>query len=340
MKNLIHNTIETSLSFIRFPFLQKISKIELTIPFYHIVSDNRNELIANLYRYRTVNEFKRDLDFFQKHYNIITLADLLKNKKEQKKLPQNALLLTFDDGMKEMYEIVAPILLQKGIPATFFLTTDFLNNKTLFFRNKVSLLIEFCCQNTKNINFQEIKKLFEKYGISFFEIEQNLRSLKFEHTPLIDELANYIGLNFSEYLEKNKPYLEDNQVIELIDKGFSIGAHSINHQLYKEVSKTEQIRQTIESVNIIRNKYKLNYGVFAFPFSDMGVSANFFAEISKSGFIDVVFSADGFYSDECKFNYHRFWMENTTQSAKQIVLKNMKEKFIRQMKGTNCIARK
>jgi len=87
MKNLIHNTIETSLSFIRFPFLQKISKIELTIPFYHIVSDNRNELIANLYRYRTVNEFKRDLDFFQKHYNIITLADLLKNKKEQKKLP-------------------------------------------------------------------------------------------------------------------------------------------------------------------------------------------------------------------------------------------------------------
>ncbi len=48
MKDLIHNTIETSLSVIRFPLLQKIAKTEITIPFYHIVAKQSNEFISNL----------------------------------------------------------------------------------------------------------------------------------------------------------------------------------------------------------------------------------------------------------------------------------------------------
>ncbi len=340
MKDLIHKSIENSLNFVKFPFLQKIAKINVTIPFYHIVSDSKNELISNLYRYRTVNEFNNDLDSFQKYYQFIDIKQLLNFQKNRTKLPKNALLLTFDDGMREMYEIVAPILLKRGIPATFFLTTDFLNNKKLFFRNKVSLLIEYFIKNKQSINENSLKQIFQKYQVTFRNIEENLRQIKFNQNQLLSEIAQLFEIDFEKYLEKNKPYLTDNQILELIKSGFGIGAHSLNHTRYNEISTQEQITQTIESVNIIRNKYELDYGAFAFPFSDSGVSASFFSEISKSNTIDLVFSADGFLDDECLFNYHRFWMENTSKTAKQIVIQNIKEKLIRQAKGKNLIVRK
>ena len=339
IKNTIHKSIEKGLSLINFPFLQKKANINITIPFYHIVNNRKNNLISNLYSYRNEKEFEKDLDFFLKYYNVIDIPSLLNYQKGQANLPKNAALLTFDDGLREVKDIIVPILIKKGLPASFFITTDFLDNKNLFFRNKISLLINFYENNKTEINITEIKKTFSKYEIDFFDFNQNLLSLKFEQTELINELANLMNFSFAEYLKKETPYLNSSEVSDLIKQGFSIGAHSINHRLYKDTTEEEQIRQTLESVRIIREKFNLDYGIFAFPFNDEGLSANFFKEIKKSNLIDVFFSADGFLDDECKINYHRFWMESTTENAKEIVIRNMKEKFIRQLKNKNLIKR-
>ena len=60
----------------------------------------------------------------------------------EKQLSQGKVFLSFDDGLREVYTIIAPILKERGLPATFFITTDFIDNKKLFYRNKASLLIE------------------------------------------------------------------------------------------------------------------------------------------------------------------------------------------------------
>ena len=57
-------------------------------------------------------------------------------------LPPNSFLLTFDDGFREIYDIIAPILLDKGIPATFFISSGFLDNRELCYQHKASLLVE------------------------------------------------------------------------------------------------------------------------------------------------------------------------------------------------------
>ena len=45
------------------------------------------------------------------------------------KLDRRCLHLTFDDGFRELHDVVAPILLRKGIPATFFVNSAFIDNK-------------------------------------------------------------------------------------------------------------------------------------------------------------------------------------------------------------------
>lgn len=45
--------------------------------------------------------------------NVVDLLTLLSHLDQRDTLPSHALLLTFDDGFSEMYDIVAPILKKK-----------------------------------------------------------------------------------------------------------------------------------------------------------------------------------------------------------------------------------
>ncbi len=48
--------------------------------------------------------------------------------------------ITFDDGYIDTFEIAAPILIERGIPFTVFLSTDFLKNKSNGFMTKGQVL--------------------------------------------------------------------------------------------------------------------------------------------------------------------------------------------------------
>ncbi|WP_262708643.1 polysaccharide deacetylase family protein [Natronoflexus pectinivorans] len=68
--------------------------------------------------------------------------------------------LTFDDGLSEIYHETIPILEKKGIPATIFLNTGFIDNKKMFYRFKSSLVIESIKgQNGVDVLFKIAKAL-------------------------------------------------------------------------------------------------------------------------------------------------------------------------------------
>jgi peptidoglycan/xylan/chitin deacetylase (PgdA/CDA1 family) len=53
-------------------------------------------------------------------YHPITLTDLYLNLTAGYPLPEKPIVLTFDDGYRDAYEVVFPRLLDYGFPATFF----------------------------------------------------------------------------------------------------------------------------------------------------------------------------------------------------------------------------
>src|SRR5690606_834826 len=122
--------------------LIKLSRRKIFLPFYHTISDLPTPHISNLYPVRNTKIFEKDLDTICSHFDPISIERLFEivDKNEQVKNP--VFHLTFDDGLKEVQEIIAPILERKGIPATIFINSAFVDNKSLFYRHKVSLLIE------------------------------------------------------------------------------------------------------------------------------------------------------------------------------------------------------
>lgn len=98
------------------------ARARVPILMYHYVS----ELPANADRYRidltvTPDNFEAQLDYLDRAgYHPITLTDLYLHLTEGYPLPKKPVVLTFDDGYRDAYEVVFPRLLERGFTATFF----------------------------------------------------------------------------------------------------------------------------------------------------------------------------------------------------------------------------
>jgi peptidoglycan/xylan/chitin deacetylase (PgdA/CDA1 family) len=283
----------------------------ILLPFYHAVSDSMPLHLKYLYQPRAVEQFKKDLDYFLSYYEPIELDDLIQLRREKKAIKKNVVHLTFDDGLSNFYDTVAPILKEKGIPATVFLNSDFIDNKELFYRFKASILIESIYAN-------------------------GLLDVSYSNKKTLDELAEENGVDFNKYLKNEKPYMDSNQIKNLIQQGFTFGAHSLDHPLYNQISIEDQISQTLQSVDDIASMFSLDYKVFSFPFTDNGVSKQFFKEIESK--IDITFGCAGLKKDAAKYNYQRIPME-VEGAAKELIKSEYFYYLLKSFVGKNRISR-
>jgi len=312
-----------------FFIIKNLINSKIIFPFYHIVSDTDVLHIKYLYRVKNVDEFINDLNFLLKHYIPISINDLYENIYNDKAIPSNAFLLTFDDGFREIYNIVAPILKNKGIPATFFLSTDFIDNKSLFYRCKINLILD----RIKNSRYltstseDKIKNVLIENNAFNENIIKSIRRIGYHNKELLGEVSKILNYNFISYLNKYQPYLTSKQIKKLLDDGFSIGAHSCDHPPYHLLSLSEQIKQTRESINVLRNKFGITHNFFAFPFNDNGVSNKFFSKVK--GLVDISFGTGGF-RGETKYNhFQRIPMEIQKLNAKTIIKMFILEKKLK-----------
>jgi len=316
LKKLIYNKYNPVVSIFPVNFLIKITKQNLILPCYHIISDDYRAHITNLYKYKNVKSFRSDLDFLLRYYKPVDLSGLIEMIKNNAKPDSKLFFLSFDDGLREFYDVISPILLEKGIPATCFLNSAFIDNKDIFFRYKASILIEFLNKaNRKSEEWKIIKNWFSDNHMSIENYKPELLKIKYDNKSRLDELANVLDYNFKDYLEREKPYLTTQQINELINKGFTFGAHSVDHPEYRYIPYSDQVKQTKESVEMITGKFKLNYRAFAFPFTDFGLSRKFFQEINRDISLDLTVGCAGIKHDSIKNNLQRIPMDEYNLKA-------------------------
>ena len=290
--------------------LTSLTKKKIIVPFYHTVAEQPLPHIKHLYRMKTIEEFLKDLDFLLRYFEPIDVETLY-HLHIHKTVPEKPVFhLTFDDGMKEIYEIVAPILIKKGIPATFFINSGFVDNKALFYRHRESLECDNRDSRDKRDALQSLQVTNEDDSLS--RVTCNVSR---ENDRVIDE-----------FLEKDKPYLTTEQIIELSNHGFSIGAHSVDHPYYYTIPLGEQLRQTRESLDLVSSIINQKLRLFAFPFTDYNVSKQFFKEIEPD--VDLCFGTAGLKNDEIPFNIQRIAGEKRKYESLESILRKAYLKYM------------
>ena len=304
-------------------WLIKISRRHFILPFYHTVSNNELLHIKHLYTIKNEKQFRNDLDVFLKHYSPVDVATVLSTLKNGKTLDKPSFLLTFDDGLREIHDMVAPILKEKGVPAVFFLCPAFLDNKELFYRFKVSIIIENYRKTGTTLQ-RKVDEWLRLHQIFRRNAVYSFHSITYKQRHLLDDIADLLSISFSDYLAQHRPFLTSLQVENLVKDGFDIGSHSLDHPDYRHISYDEQLMQTRESVRFIKERFAVRYSLFSFPYTDHRLPLDFLVDIllTENAFLDLSFGSSGMKDGCFGFHLHRIPMETSGWNAQKILQKN------------------
>lgn len=316
-------------SMIPLPIWHRLFGVELVIPHWHVVSDQPLDHISGIYKFRTLRQFKADIEFFLRHYKPINLQDIINHLDGSARLPKRCFLPTFDDGFRESYDVIAPILQAYGIPAVFFLITSVIDNRALCYPQKKSLLIRTLTSQKSSSVELEVSKRLTNAGIKGKDIISRIRDIYYVHRHILDELAPIVGCDFASYVTTVKPYMTSTQIRALIKKGFAIGAHTIDHPLFAELSIEEQLIQVNTSLKLLSELFQYNCSTFAFPYSDTDISWEFFRRAFADGDLKVTFGIGGIQQNHSPRNLSRFSMERTDMPARQILTRQFGRAILR-----------
>jgi peptidoglycan/xylan/chitin deacetylase (PgdA/CDA1 family) len=79
----------------------------------------------------TVAQFDWQMALLAREFSVLPLADAVA-RLAAGTLPARAACVTFDDGYRDNLTLAAPVLRRHGVPATFFVATDYLDGGTMW----------------------------------------------------------------------------------------------------------------------------------------------------------------------------------------------------------------
>ncbi|NML39060.1 polysaccharide deacetylase family protein [Chitinophaga sp. G-6-1-13] len=313
--------------------LQHPLPMHLLLPYHHLVNNTDVPHIKHLYPYKNERLFEQDVDYLLRHFKPVTLQEVIQASRGQLTLPHNAFLLTFDDGLREVAEVIVPLLRRKGVPAVFFLNNAFLDNRTLFYKFKISLLIE--ALQTRSYSAAVLEEAAALLPPDERGLTAALKAVRYSNKGLTDDVAALLQVSFEDYLKQQRPFMTTEEVKALLVDGFAIGGHSVDHPYYSDLTLEQQLMQTRESVEYLVNQFGIDYRVFAFPHSDAGVSRTFFDRLfQEENPMDLVFGTGNQRQDISPRILHRFNCERPSlpieQAVKGILLYGRLKKICRQ----------
>lgn len=301
----------------------KISSQKMILPFYHTVSGAPLPHFSELGYYREQEMFNKDLDFFQNNFVSVDIHDLDYSKK--------SFHLSFDDGLAENYSI-AQLLSARKIHATFFINLDFIDNRKMFIRHKISIILNELKKS--ELSRKLISELMKTEEINVFNKVEELKD-----EEIVDKITGLLRIDFDDYLHSQKPYLSMEELKEIKKMGFTIGNHSCSHPHFSKIPFENQ-KKEIKVVNdFINNELSIEDVFFCFPFGDDLVKNEFFEWMYSDGKILKSFGTAGLKKDHFANHYHRILLENSQLQAEEIVKFEYFYYFIKSFLNKNKINR-
>jgi len=193
--------------------------------------------------YISPSVFKKQMRFLARYFNVISMNDLVSHINNGKNFPQNCCAITFDDGVKGIYDFAYPVLNKNKLPATVFLTTNFIDGGPWYWEERIKYLaaeiFSFFQNNSDQkspelidiLNMMNMVDIFEikpeKFGVYIMKKVQDFRDATFEQrNEIIVRLENELKkLDFS----SDRLYLNWDEITTMKRDNIDFGGHTLSH---------------------------------------------------------------------------------------------------------------
>ena len=277
-----------------------INRKKMIILMYHGIS--RENFSFYHRRYLPKSTFIKQIKYLKKrNYKFITLTDWLNIVNNKKKVKHRYIILTFDDGFKNVVEQAYPIMKKYDAKGCFFIVSSIIGKDQLMWSDYLEVLV----RNHKNSKFNFIFKNQEIIYLLNSEL-----NIKKAYADIKDKLRLVSNKERISYLNKfmlsnninnfeNVPYdylIANWEELNSLDKDIlEVGDHTKTHPNLKMLYSEDEFHEEMFESKIEIEK-KIGYPIKHFSYPAGSYNKNAIQYAKKYGYLTGVTVDYGFNS--------------------------------------------
>jgi len=258
------------------PLALRLMKGRPVILMYHGVTARPAPAIGEPSNLRRVH---LPLDLFADHMRllhrrrrVIGLSEMVDALVSRRPL-HDCVALTFDDGYRNNHDVVAPVLADMKLPASFFLTTGLVDGGGWMWSDRLGWILGTARRDS--IHCPLLGRNLPLHGAdarrrAFAELISALRRRPPQvRDAQVSELAQHLDVTDAAP-EGDYRFMTWDQARALAAAGFDVGAHTVHHPMLAEIGDDEARAEILGSRDRVRAEVGRCCDVFCYPFGKSG----------------------------------------------------------------------
>lgn len=245
------------------------------------------------------NVFLSQMEYLAKNFQVISLNEALSRSKNREFHFDKQVVLTFDDGLKNNFSVVYPVLKRLALPATFFICPGLIESGSWVWAYEIGQRLLSCNRN----EFDNVKSLINvpvnnvddpndlpasvEWILEWMktlwignrkEIENAIRNATKHYAPSVQEEEAFDNMTWDQLKMLSKDII-------------TIGSHSISHPILTKISYDEMVYEIVESKKWLETELNRQIELFCYP---NGIFDEKIVDVVKNNYIAAVGTEPGF----------------------------------------------
>lgn len=289
MKQAMLKLMKATGSFAPFRFVNRSRALILT---YHRFGNCAESEIT------TARDFGEQLDYLAAHYEIVPLAFIAERLRSKRGLPERLAAITIDDGYSDAYGIAFPILRKRGLPATLFVATEFVEGKIWMWTDKLRYM-------TLRAQKESFEATIGNRAIRFAlgdrpsrinaaeRVNALLKSIsEDDKNEALVRLSVSLGVEIPPAPPDELGAITWEQAREMDAAGVEIASHTLTHPILTCVGPEQLRREISESRERLQSMLKRKVDLFCYPNGNYNASVR--SQVERAGYACAVTVEHGF----------------------------------------------
>jgi peptidoglycan/xylan/chitin deacetylase (PgdA/CDA1 family) len=255
------------------------------------------------------------LDVMRRDFEIISFEECIDRYLKTDIWPRGCVILTIDDGYRDMYEHAWHELRKRNLPATFFVTTGFVNDNLWLWPDRLEYVLRNAQPSKYSIemggkeiainlethgSIAGIWKVFSDYCIS---VNDKLR------ISFIDTIEKTLAVTRPSVPPPEYSPVSWSQLREMQADGIEIGGHTVTHPILSKLDIDSLDGEVSVCRQILQEGLSAPIQTFCYPNSGPGdINEDVLSAVFRAGYKGAVFGTD--LNDWDRFRVPRMGLSN------------------------------
>ena len=274
----------------------------LVVLTYHRIAEPEIDSFYGPVISATPEALRTQVAWLNDRVRLITLDELIDQVEHGSPWREPVMLLTFDDGYRDNFDLAAPILRERNIPAAFFIPSGFLESPRLPWWDHIAYVI-------KQTNVMKVElDCSPTDSRSTLELDLQAASRTAAITTIVRAFLNGVIADEVWFLERlseccmvevnsdgigRELFMSWAQVQELADSSASmgIGSHAHSHRKLAALDQETQREELTASKRILEGRLRRSVRALAYPYGWAGTYTTETKNLAAQAGYSLAFSA-------------------------------------------------